>query len=58
MWATNNQHLRFFGNNVQKISPQSPFYEKVKITTKRTIVFESFFTIGSFDYDHTPQHFK
>jgi hypothetical protein len=47
-----------FINILQKISSQNPFYEKVKMTTKRIVVFESFFTIGSFDYDHTPQHFK
>jgi hypothetical protein len=28
------------------------------MTTKRITVFESFFAIGSFDYDHTPRHFK
>jgi hypothetical protein len=33
--------------------PENPFYEKVKMTTKRTVVLESFIIVGSFDCDHT-----
>jgi hypothetical protein len=35
----------------KRFHPKSPFYEKVKMTTKRTVVLESFVTIGSFDCD-------
>jgi len=31
--------------------PKSPFYEKVKMTTKRIVVIESFIIISSFDCD-------
>jgi hypothetical protein len=37
----------------KRFHPKSPFYEKVKMTTKRTIVLESLVTIGSFDCDCT-----
>jgi hypothetical protein len=37
----------------KRFHPKSTLYEKMKITTKRTIVLESFITIGSFDYDRT-----
>ncbi len=30
---------------------KSPFYEKMKMTTKRTTILESFVTVGSFDCD-------
>jgi hypothetical protein len=33
--------------------PKSPFYEKVKMTTKKTTTFESFVILGSFDCDCT-----
>jgi hypothetical protein len=33
--------------------PKNSFYEKMKITTKRTTVVESFVTIGSFDFNLT-----
>ncbi len=35
---------------------KNPFYEKVKMTQKRIVVFEFFVTIGSFDCDHTPYY--
>jgi hypothetical protein len=37
----------------KRFHPKSLFYEKMKMTTKRTIVLEFFTTIGSFDCDHT-----
>jgi hypothetical protein len=33
--------------------PKFPFYEKVRMTTKRIAIFESFVIVGSFDYDRT-----
>jgi hypothetical protein len=33
--------------------PKNPFYEKVKMTTKKIAVLESFIIVGSFDYDCT-----
>jgi len=41
----------------KRFHPKNPFYEKVKLTTKRIIVLESFVTIGSFDYDCTLESF-
>jgi len=43
-----------FSNILQKISSEKKNYEKMKSTTKRTIVLESFIIISSFDYDYTP----
>jgi hypothetical protein len=37
----------------KRFHPKSLFYGKVKMTTKRTTIFESFVNIGSFDYDRT-----
>jgi hypothetical protein len=37
----------------KRFHPKSPFYEKVKMTTKRITILESFITIGLFDYDRT-----
>ncbi len=37
----------------KKIHPKSRFYEKVKMTTKRIVILESFIIIGSFDCDCT-----
>jgi hypothetical protein len=33
--------------------PKNHFYEKMKMTKKRIVVFESFIIIGLFDCDHT-----
>ncbi len=41
-----------FSNILQNISSKSPFYEKMKMTTKRTVVLESII-VGSFDCDRT-----
>jgi len=37
----------------KRFHPKSPFYEKVKMTIKKTTILESFIIVGSFDYDHT-----
>jgi hypothetical protein len=37
----------------KRFHPKSPFYEKVKMTTKRTTILESLVNVGSFDYDLT-----
>jgi len=37
----------------KKFHPKNPFYEKVKMITKRTIILDSIITISSFDYDCT-----
>jgi len=37
----------------KRFHPKSPFYEKVKMTTKRIAILESI-TIGSFDSNQTP----
>jgi hypothetical protein len=37
--------------------PKNRFYEKVKMTTKRTTILESFVPIGSFDCDCTLESF-
>ncbi len=39
----------------KRFHPKNPFYEKVKMTKKKTIVLESFVIIGSFNCDHTYQ---
>jgi len=41
----------------KRFHPKSPFYEKVKRTTKRTTILESFVTVGSFNCDHTQMFF-
>jgi hypothetical protein len=33
--------------------PKSLFYKKMKMTIKKIKIFESFITVGSFDYDRT-----
>jgi len=38
----------------KRFHPKNPFYEKMKMTTKRTVVLESFIIIGSFNCDCTP----
>jgi hypothetical protein len=38
----------------KRFHPKGPFYEKVKMTTKRIVVLESFIIIGSFNSDRTP----
>jgi hypothetical protein len=38
----------------KRFHPKNLFYEKVKMTTKRTIIIESFVIVNSFDYDRTP----
>ncbi len=43
----------YFSNILQKISSQKFFHEKMKMTTQKTIVLESFVIIGLSDYDHT-----
>jgi hypothetical protein len=34
----------------KRFHPKFPFYEKVKMTKKRTIVFEAFVIVASFDH--------
>jgi hypothetical protein len=50
------KNICIFSNILEKISSKSPFYEKVKMTTKRTIILESFVIVDSFDCDCT--HYK
>lgn len=37
----------------KRFHPKSLIYEKMKMITKKFVVIESFFTIRSFDCDHT-----
>jgi hypothetical protein len=43
----------FLITHCKRFHPKNPFYEKMKMTTKRIIVLESFVIVGSFDCDHT-----
>jgi len=37
----------------KRFHPKNPLYEKVKITTHKNAILESFIIVGSFDCDHT-----
>jgi hypothetical protein len=37
----------------KRFHPKNPFYEIVKMTTKKIVILESFVTVGSFDCDCT-----
>jgi hypothetical protein len=53
MWCVENFIYLFLVTYCKIFHPKSPFYEKMKMITKRIIVLESFITVGSFDRDHT-----
>ncbi len=46
------KNICIFNNILQKVSSKKSFYKKMKMTKKRTTIFESFVIVGSFDYDH------
>jgi len=50
MWCIEKLYV-FLITYCKRFHPKNSFYKKVKMTTKKIIVFESFITIGSFDYD-------
>jgi hypothetical protein len=52
MWCI-EKIICIFNNILQKISSKNPFFEKVKMTTKKTLVLESIVIVGSFDCGHT-----
>jgi hypothetical protein len=50
MWCIEKLYV-FLVTYCKRFDPKSPLYEKVKMTTKRTIILEFFVIIGSFDCD-------
>jgi hypothetical protein len=46
-----SKNICIFSNICKRFHAKKNFYEKVKMTTRRTTIFESFVTLGLFDYD-------
>jgi hypothetical protein len=52
MWCIEKKY-EFLITYCKIFHPKNPLYEKVKVTIKKIVVFESFVIVGSFDCDHT-----